>query len=61
MSVKLTIDKKTGDIKIEGVDIIGAGCITELDKIANAINAITVDRKKKQEFYATYKKVKIRG
>lgn len=61
MAIKLTIDKRTGDIKLEGIDIIGAGCVTELDKVSAIINAITVDRKKKQEFYATYKKIKVRG
>lgn len=61
MGVKLTIDKKTGDIKLEGVDTIGAGCVAELDKISNVINAVTIDRRKKQEFYATYKKIKVRG
>lgn len=61
MSVKLTIDKKTGDIKLEGIDIVGAGCIKELDKITIAVEGIVLEKKKKPEFYSTYKKIKIRG
>lgn len=60
MGIKITVDKKTGDTKIEGVDMIGADCLSELDKVERILNTITVARQKKPEFYATYKKIKVR-
>jgi hypothetical protein len=58
--IKISIDRETYEVEIEGVGFMGQNCISEIDKVMRILQAETVRRTPKPEYFYVSNKKKVR-